>query len=181
MPVISGTAFWSHVAEPNTKGKYPSGKYEISLGKLDKTAIKTLSDLGLGKFIRTKKKAEAKFEDEPEKLENFLKYKEDELPFIILKNKFKPVIIDTDKNEYPEDTLIGNGSKVKVQVKTMDTDDGSFAYFTKVMILELVDFKNPEDDEDWGNNPKTVVKGGKESTDSDDDEFDDEDPFGIEE
>lgn len=133
MAVINGTAYWSHIVEPNNGGKFPSGKYEMIIGNLSKEDIGKLKDLGMSKRIQNKG-------DEKE-------------TFIKVKSQNQPKVIDTDKKDIDPIPLIGNGSKVKVQVNTYEAGAAGLQItFNIVMLVDLVVYENKAlkefDDED---------------------------------
>lgn len=128
MTVLTGTAYWTHIVETNTKGAYPSNKYEIVLGNLDAAGITSVKELGMSKKLMNKG---------------------DELgTYIKLKNTNQPEVIDKDKNPIHPIPLVGNGSKVRVQVNTYEMPKfGLQMGWQTLMILDLVEFKNKRLDE----------------------------------
>lgn len=143
MPILKGTAYWTAIANPATGGKFPSGKYEITLGNLDANSIKIVKDLGMAKYLKTS--------DELPAQGTYLKIKggRDKQG-----NAVRPRLIDVDKVDYPTNTLVGNGSQVKVQVGTYNTDNGTFWDLKTIMVEELVEYGfavgDDEFDEDAG-------------------------------
>lgn len=86
---IRGLAHWAHVKEPNTKGLYPSGRYELTLEINEKTA-QALT--GLGVHVRTTEDGKG--------------HK------VLLRSTVKPSVTGEDGEEFND--AIGNGSAVTV-------------------------------------------------------------------
>jgi hypothetical protein len=129
MAIIRGKAYWTHIAAPNNKGKFPSNKYEIVIQELDPKSIAVIKELGMGKYIKP---------IAPENPAKGFKVK--------LKNKNRPLMVNTKKVPYPEDTLVGNGSQVICQIGTYTSEWGTFINWTKMMVEKLVEF---QDDSNW--------------------------------
>lgn len=53
-----------------------------------------------------------------------------------------PKVVDADKNPFPDDTLIGNGSKVKVYVSVYDTKMGKGTRLEGMQVLDLVEYES---------------------------------------
>ena len=122
MTILSGRAYWTHIVEPNNKGKFPSGKYEIVLGDLSADDIKKIKDMGFS---------------------NRLKVDADKGTNIKLKSKKQPIVIDKDKNPYSTVPFVGNKSKVKVQVNTYTAGSAGMQIgVNTIMITDLVEFKS---------------------------------------
>ena len=124
MAILKGTAYWMHIADVNTGGKYPSSKYELVLGNLDTDAIAKVKAMGMGDGI----------------VDGVATGKPEQGMFIKMKNKNRPSLITPDKEEYPVDTLVGNGSAVRAQVGTYTTANGTYFDWTRTMIDELVPY-----------------------------------------
>lgn len=121
MAIIEGIAYWTHIAEPNTKGAYPSGKYEINVGNLDEKNIKVIKDMGMEKKLQNKG--------------------DEQGTYVKLKNKRRPKLINALKEEYPEGTLVGNGSKVKVGINVYEAGKfGKQLGVNVIQVLELVEY-----------------------------------------
>lgn len=56
-----------------------------------------------------------------------------------------PKVVDADKNPFPEGTLIGNGSKVRVYVTVYDTKLGKGTRLEGVQVLDLVEYESEND------------------------------------
>ena len=91
---IPCTLYWCHIREPNEKGKYPTGKYEVVAGNLSAAAISAIQNLGLSKYLKNKG--------------------DEQGTFVKLRSKIQPALRDKDKNVLEPDFLIGNGSKAVV-------------------------------------------------------------------
>lgn len=130
MPVLTGTAYWASINEPNTKYE-PT--YSINL-VVDKDTAKEFSKKGY-------------------------KVKEmEEGPAIIIKRKVNgprglvreaPKLYDRLKNEIK--VSVGNGSKVKVQYKEWESERNGEHYqgldLMAVQVLDLVEYRAAAGDE----------------------------------
>lgn len=56
-----------------------------------------------------------------------------------------PVVVDADDNPWPDDKLIGNGSKVRVAAEVYDTKHGKGMRLLKVMVLDWVEPDLPDE------------------------------------
>ncbi len=122
MAIINGTAYWTHIAAPNDRGDYPSNKYEITVGNLDNESIQTIKGLGMAKSIQNKG--------------------DEKGSYVRVKNDKRPRFFDKDKVDYPLDTLLGNGSKVKVQIGTYTMPKFGLQIDLKaIQVLEFVEYK----------------------------------------
>lgn len=168
---IKGTAFWTFHNKPNDM----SGAFQMDLGLLSKSAVDELQAAGL------KVKQERKYEKGDPNYRG---------TYIGLKSQtVKPEVVDAKTNPWPENVLIGNGSKVIADVGTYEwtfpktpkpgqkQKHGVSAGFNALQVLELVPFGDP-------NAPKKPRKSrfepteGYDVTDSDvDTTEDDEVPF----
>ena len=123
MAVVEGLAYWASVTSPNTKFE---PVYSVNLIVDEKTA--------------------KDFASRGHKIKQM-----DEGPSIVIKRKVTersgkirpaPKLVDADKQ--PMDTLIGNGSKVKVQYHEWETTNqyGEFKGldFQAMQVLELVEY-----------------------------------------
>lgn len=52
-----------------------------------------------------------------------------------------PKVVDAEKNPFPEKTLIGNGSKVKVYVSVYDTKMGKGTRLEGIQVTDLVEYE----------------------------------------
>ena len=139
MSIISGEAYWAHVMTPNTKFN-PDGEWTVEICNLDTT---------------NKKIAEA---------DGFtLKNKGDERgDFVTLKQyartqegTFRPMkVTDSQRNPFPTDKRVGNGSKVNASYFPKPYDQfggGVKGYLQGVQVLDLVEYNTDDFD---------VVEGG---------------------
>jgi len=65
-----------------------------------------------------------------------------------------PKVVDADKNPFPGDTLIGNGSKVKVYVSVYDTKMGKGTRLEGMQVVDLVEYESDYDPEEQGGSLK---------------------------
>ena len=128
--VLSGTAFWSHVHTPNTKGEYPSNKYQMDLS-IDKKTKETLVSKGI-----SVNKNDGKDKG------GIKNRKDDRGDFVTLTSKFAPAVVDAKKKTISPETLIGNGSKVNIVAHTYDGKKGTALGLDAVQVTELVTFGN---------------------------------------
>ncbi len=84
---IKGTLFYSHFREPNTKGEYPSNKYQVDLAINEKTT-EELEARG----IQIKNKGD------------------DKGNFVTLKANKQPRVFSPEGKQYEDIPLVGNGS-----------------------------------------------------------------------
>ena len=129
MSVISGNAYWAAITNPNTTFD-PDGTWTIDVCNLDKKNLDTIKKDGL----TVKNKGD------------------DRGDFITIKRKVRrkdgslnraPDLVDGQKRTMTQ-TLIGNGSKVKVQYHEWETTNhyGEFKGldFQAMQVLELVEY-----------------------------------------
>lgn len=64
-----------------------------------------------------------------------------------------PKVVDKDKQLFPENTLIGNGSRVKVYFSVYETKKGKGTRLEGIQVLDLVEFES-EDYEGGGGGVK---------------------------
>ena len=128
--MIAGTAYWAFLNKKNEM----AGKYTLDVGQLDAATVKELKDNGLN--VRTKESKEG----QPDRGE-----------FITLKGVYPPKIVDSQMNPIPRDTMIGNGSLVRVTGNPYSGTNkfGDYTVFSwkTVQIVELVEYKGGGDDE----------------------------------
>jgi len=130
MPVLSGTAYWASVTQPNTTYE---PVYSVNLVVDEKTA---------GEF----------------KSRGFSIKEMDEGPALVIKRKVNgpngmvrsaPKLFDAAKREI--NCLVGNGSKVKVQYKEWETNRQGVDYkgldFMAMQVIDLVSYSNQPGDE----------------------------------
>ena len=139
MSIISGEAYWAHVITPNTKFN-PDGEWTVEICNLDATNKKIAEADGLT-----------------------LKNKGDERgDFVTLKQYartqevvFRPMkVTDSQRNSFPADKRVGNGSKVNASYFPRPYDKfggGVKGYLQGVQVLDLVEYNTDDFD---------VVDGG---------------------
>jgi hypothetical protein len=139
MSIISGEAYWAHVMTPNTKFN-PDGEWTVEICNLDTTNKKIAEADGLT-----------------------LKNKGDERgDFVTLKQyartqegTFRPMkVTDSQRNPFPTDKRVGNGSKVNASYFPKPYDQfggGVKGYLQGVQVLDLVEYNTDDFD---------VVEGG---------------------
>jgi len=152
MSVISGTAYWAAITNPNTTFD-SDGVWSVDVADLDKKALDSIKKDGLS-----------------------VKNKGDERgDFITIKRKVRrkdgslnraPDLVDGQKRTMTN-TLIGNGSKVNVHYTTYEWEfkgrPGVSADLRAVQVTELIPY-NTEADEAFD-----VVDGGFVSEEGDED------------
>ena len=126
--VIEGTAYWSKL---NVKDEY-SNKYQMDIGNLSEETKELLKENG----VKLKSK------------EN-----DDRGEFITARSKFAVPVMDSDKKPFDSESLIGNGSSVKVRVAfnknhPMVDKYGTSLYLNKVQVVDLVKYGNEDSDFD---------------------------------
>lgn len=122
MTILAGTAYWTHIQEPNNKGEFASNKYEIVLGNLNAENITKIKALGFASRIQNKDNEQG--------------------TFIKLKSDRQPTLIDKDKNTISPIPLIGNGSKVLIQPNVYHVPKfGKQIGINSIMLLDLVEYK----------------------------------------
>jgi hypothetical protein len=139
MSIISGEAYWAHIMTPNTKFN-PDGEWTVEICNLDATNKKIAEADGLT-----------------------LKNKGDERgDFVTLKQyartqegTFRPMkVTDSQRNPFPTDKRVGNGSKVNASYFPKPYDQfggGVKGYLQGVQVLDLVEYNTDDFD---------VVEGG---------------------
>ena len=135
MSVISGKAYWTSIASPNTTFD-PDGVWTIDVGNLSKKAIEQLKSEGLT-----------------------LKNKGDDRgDFVTIKRKVRrkdgqmnrtPDLVDANKRQLTN-TMIGNGSTVNVLYSTYDWEfkgrKGTSADLKSVQVTDLIPYNAEEGD-----------------------------------
>jgi hypothetical protein len=139
MSIISGEAYWAHVVTPNTKFN-PDGEWSIEVCNLNAANKKIAQSDGLT-----------------------IKNKEDERgDFVTLKQyarskdgAFRPMNVkDAERNPFPSNKRIGNGSKVNVSYYPKEYTvygGGVKGYLNGVQVIDLVEYNADDFD---------VVPGG---------------------
>jgi len=125
--IISGKAFWTKL---NRKDEY-SDKYQLDVGDLSDKSKEVLTSHGV-------------------KLKN---KNDDRGEFITARTQYLIPVIDSDKKIIDRDTLIGNGSSVRVKVDFNKNHPfaekyGTSMYLKKVQVTELVEYGRDEFDDD---------------------------------
>lgn len=125
--IISGKAFWTKL---NRKDEY-SDKYQLDVGDLSEKSKEVLTSHGV-------------------KLKN---KNDDRGEFITARTQYLVPVIDSDKKVIDSDTLIGNGSSVRVKVDFNKTHPfvekyGTSMYLKKVQVTELVEYGKDDFDDD---------------------------------
>ena len=125
--IISGKAYWTKL---NRKDEF-SDKYQMDIGGLSDKSKEVLLSHGVK-----------------------LKNKEDDRgEFVTAKTQYTVPVIDSDKQAINGNTLIGNGSGVKVKVAFNKNHAfvekyGTSLYLNKVQVTELVAYGKDEFDDD---------------------------------
>jgi len=133
---ITGEAYWAKVFEPNTINP-EKPEYTIDVCNLDPENLKIAQDAGLSVKNVTKEKPD-------DARGNFVTLKQ----FTTFYNGDPRTIrvVDAQRNPFPTNTLIGNGSKVcaKVMPKpwTFGGKEGVKGYLDSLQVRELVEYKN---------------------------------------
>ena len=134
MSVISGEDYWAHVITPNTKFN-PDGEWSIEVCNLDAKNKKIAEGDGLtiknkdddrGDFVTLKQYARTK-DGSPRKIS----------------------VKDSQRNPFPNDKLIGNGSKVNVSYFPKEYTvygGGVKGYLNAVQVVDLVEYKTDDFD-----------------------------------
>ena len=125
--IISGKAYWTKL---NRKDEY-SDKYQLDVGDLSDKSKEVLTSHGV-------------------KLKN---KNDDRGEFITARTQYLVPVIDSDKKIIDRDTLIGNGSSVRVKVDFNKNHPfaekyGTSMYLKKVQVTELVEYARDEFDDD---------------------------------
>ena len=125
--IISGKAYWTKL---NRKDEY-SDKYQLDIGDLSDKSKEVLTSHGV-------------------KLKN---KNDDRGEFITARTQYLIPVIDSDKKTIDRDTLIGNGSSVRVKVDFNKNHPfaekyGTSMYLKKVQVTELVEYGRDEFDDD---------------------------------
>lgn len=125
--IISGKAFWTKL---NRKDEY-SDKYQLDVGDLSEKSKEVLTSHGV-------------------KLKN---KNDDRGEFITARTQYLVPVMDSDKKVIDKDTLIGNGSSVRVKVDFNKTHPfvekyGTSMYLKKVQVTELVEYGRDDFDDD---------------------------------
>ena len=134
MSVISGEAYWAHVITPNTKFN-PDGEWSIEVCNLDAKNKKIAEGDGL--TIKNKDDDRGDFGT----LKQYARTKDGSPRKISVK--------DSQRNPFPNDKLIGNGSKVNVSYFPKEYTvygGGVKGYLNAVQVVDLVEYKTDDFD-----------------------------------
>jgi hypothetical protein len=145
-----------HFAALATKNEM-SNKYSVDVSNLNKDQIKKLTEMGLGKRVRTKDGDE-----------------HGRGTFITCKSNFKPKVVDRYGNDV-DGSKVGNGTKAVVQVQSYDTPGGYagvFAGFGAIQIKELVEYNGAEGSTDGFTFDTEDDTGGADTVGGTKEEFD---------
>jgi len=153
--VIAGTLYWPFLERQNPM---KAGKWTIDLGQLDKSAVKTLGEMGLKDNIKEDDEAKAAKEGKPYRGK-----------FISLKTGYPPKVFDQQRNDVDADA-IGNGTEANVRVTSYDYSAGPTwkagvgAGFNAVQVTNLVEFVRTVDVSDFEFEEDDFEDGGEDST-----------------
>lgn len=133
--IVEGTASWTFLGEPDSRGDFA-----LDLSNLSDETISVLKAQGL--------ESRVKVEDYPKlkQRESEGKAVYDRQSYIKLraKGRDKFNVLNPDRSMFDTRTLIGNGSKVRVNLRARDYDymgqKGITVDFFDVVVMELVEF-----------------------------------------
>jgi hypothetical protein len=129
--IITGTAFWAKIVEPELNENTGKLEYKMDIGFLDEGTKSLLRSSGVP--IKNK---DQQLASQGKALQN---------DFVSCKSLFKPEIFNADLSSFPEGVLVGNGSKVVVRVTPYDwiyrSKSGTSLGLDAVQLIELVEFK----------------------------------------
>jgi|TARA_R110000822_G_scaffold45878_2_gene122481 hypothetical protein len=144
MPTITGTAHWAKVHEAANSPMYPDNyQYSIDIGPLSDDNIAELTSAGLAeKIVHEHGKKDytpcISFKHPPVIWDT----NPDDPDGERIEVAFEPRVVDTEMNDIPKTTLIGNDSTVRVVYKTFASKKygTTSARFTAVQVLDLVHY-----------------------------------------
>lgn len=152
--VIKGVELcWAYLAEPNTKGEYASGKYQVDvvINEDQKALLETLQfspkqkikDLGEGKFSVT------------------------------LKSTVKPRVLDKDCMPMSDETVakIGNGSIANVKVVAYETRGATFLGLSDIRVKNLIEYTGASSVQELLDDDETIDSIATDDTKDDDDDL----------
>ena len=150
MVTPTATCQWAHIVKPDTQFD-PEGKFKIELifeisNATHLTFLKQLRD------IHDKNKDAMRSQKKPCEKEPWIQYtdtetqKKDKDKYVVrFKSSYHPFLADARGNKWPKDTLVGNGSKVKVAFSpnaySTGSNSGTNLYLNGVQIIDLVPYK----------------------------------------
>ena len=127
---ISGKAYWASVVAPNTTFD-SDGTWKIDVCDMNEKSLATVKEDGLT-----------------------IKNKDDDRgEFVTAKTRYNVPVMNSDKELMDADTLIGNGSDVRVKVAfnkdhAFSDKYGTSLYLNKVQVIELVQYGKDDFDDD---------------------------------
>lgn len=131
---LTGIAYWAKLVEPQENYREDGNEWSIDVTP-DQKGIDLLRRVGLGEKLRNK----------DDDREDFITFRRNELKKDGTANN--PVeVVDADGNPWPDNVLIGNGSKVKIKFSVFDMPaKGKFKAIIKpviykVTVLELKEY-----------------------------------------
>ena len=129
--IIEATLYWPNLDRPNDM----SGKYQVDLGNLNDTAIKTLKGLGI-----TPRDGSPKKDTDPDK-GDFVTAKSNYPIKVVFKQGISPV----------EANVIGNGTVAKVKVNAFNwkfkNKEGTSLGAQKLQVIKLSEYVIDKDDD----------------------------------
>ena len=139
MPIITGNAHWAKVIGDPKPG-YDGNSREWSLDvAIDESTVEFFKEQGLSKRIKNKGDDKG----------DFVTFKRKEFKFDG-ETRNQPIrVVDHQKNPWPDDKLIGNGSKVAVNFGINDTRYGLHPTILALQVIDLVEYEGG-DNEDFG-------------------------------
>ena len=132
MSIISGDAYWAHVITPNTKFN-PDGEWSIEVCNLNAANKKIAQADGL--TIKNKDDERGDFVT----LKQYARSKD---------GSFRPMSVkDAERNPFPSNKRIGNGSKVNVSYYPKEYTvygGGVKGYLNGVQVVDLIEYNSEE-------------------------------------
>lgn len=133
--IITGKAYWAKVlGSPQWGYKNQYKEWSIDIAIDDKTKQRLIAE-GV---------SEDRFKNKDDDRGDFLTFKRREI-----KRDGEPAkpffVVGPDKSPWPQDTMIGNGSKVNAKLILNESDDGLRPALLKLQIVDLVEYGDGED------------------------------------
>ena len=139
-----GIARFPHLKEPDTHGQFADNKYKVGI-ILSKTELAEIK----------KKLIELTGLNEKNQFPIGADKQDESIQFLKIKSKRKPLIMDANRQQLPEDMDIGGGSKIRAVVEvypyTAQGVKGVALRMKSIQVIELVERKGQDFD---------VVEGG---------------------
>lgn len=155
---LKGTAFWSYTNKKSPR----SNKFQVDVGRLSKKMVEFLQSEG----VQVKKDKKRKTDDP-----NYEGY------FVTAKSDYAPKVVDAKLKSIPETVVIGNGSKVVVQVHTYPWPPkwgkGFSVGLDAVQVIDLIEYEGTGD----GTPTLLSVEEGFEYSGDVNSEADSDEPF----